>query len=130
MVYYFFACALIGVVLRFGTSVALSFDMALRLDSVLGLLFTLPVFALFVRRVHDQGRSGWWGLLPPLLLLLGIPRLIAELRGDFGAIIAERFTPIGLLSGAVSLAILILYFLPGSDGANRYGPDPRLEDVP
>jgi uncharacterized membrane protein YhaH (DUF805 family) len=129
LLYYFIACALIGAVFHFAMSMTVSFDMAVRLGNALSLLFMVPVFALFVRRLHDQGRSGWWGLLQPLMLLLSVPRLIAELRGDLAAIIAQRFTPIGILSGIVGLAILILYFLPGSDGANRYGPDPRLEDA-
>jgi uncharacterized membrane protein YhaH (DUF805 family) len=28
------------------------------------LTFFLPTIAVWVRRMHDTGRSGWWGLIP------------------------------------------------------------------
>ncbi len=30
---------------------------------IAGLLLFLPTFAVFVRRLHDTGRSGWWLLI-------------------------------------------------------------------
>ena len=68
------------------------------IPALVGGLFWLaslvPSLAVSVRRLHDQGRSGW------LMLLWLIP-----LFGWF--------------------ALLVLYCLPGTQGSNRYGPDPR-----
>src|SRR4051812_32984076 len=41
-------------------------------DRAIDLLLTLPWFALFARRLHDQGRSAWWVLLMPPLLALSL----------------------------------------------------------
>ena len=32
-------------------------------SGIAGLLLFLPTFAVFVRRLHDTGRSGWWLLI-------------------------------------------------------------------
>jgi uncharacterized membrane protein YhaH (DUF805 family) len=86
------------------------------------------MMALFVRRLHDQDRSGWWGLLLPVGFLLSVPELLAISTGDFHKIVAERNSPIGLLFDAVWLTVLVLCMLPGTEGANRFGADPRLEE--
>jgi uncharacterized membrane protein YhaH (DUF805 family) len=44
------------------------------------LLFFLPSLALFVRRLHDVGRSGWWFLL--VFTIIGIPVLLYWLVKD------------------------------------------------
>jgi len=128
VVYYWIACMLVGVVINFSAIFVIP-SAAFWLDSVLQLLFVIPLFALFVRRVHDQDRSGRWGLLLPLTVLMGVPRSLALARGDAEAIIANTGSPLAIASGLVVLAILILCLLPGTDGPNRYGPDPRLEDA-
>jgi uncharacterized membrane protein YhaH (DUF805 family) len=60
----------------------------------------LPVywllFVLFVKRLHDRGKSAWW------LLLLALPLL-----------------------GPMWLLVELL-FLPGTPGENRFGGDPLL----
>jgi uncharacterized membrane protein YhaH (DUF805 family) len=58
----------------------------------------LPDLAIYVRRLHDTDRSGWW------LLLFFIP-----------------------LIGAI---VLIVWFCTrGSQGYNRFGPDPLPAEV-
>ncbi|MEY2925806.1 MAG: hypothetical protein RL367_283 [Pseudomonadota bacterium] len=64
------------------------------------LVLFIPSLAVQVRRFHDQGMSGW-------LALLNIPYYIPYL---------------GLL---VRLAIVILMLLPGNNGPNQYGMDPK-----
>jgi uncharacterized membrane protein YhaH (DUF805 family) len=54
----------------------------------------VPCFAVCVRRMHDQDRSGWF------VLLWFVPVV-----GPFIA--------------------LVMTLLPGTDGDNRYGDDPR-----
>lgn len=61
----------------------------------------IPGIAVTVRRLHDRDMSGWWYL---------------------GVIVASFIPFIGILT---SLAFLVLMFLPGTDGPNRFGPDPK-----
>ncbi|WHO76167.1 DUF805 domain-containing protein [Rhizobium sp. BT03] len=60
----------------------------------------LPAIAVQVRRFHDRNISGWWYLA----LLIG------------------NFVPyIGLIA---VIAILVINVLPGTEGPNKFGPDP------
>jgi uncharacterized membrane protein YhaH (DUF805 family) len=60
----------------------------------------LPQLALQVRRFHDRNISGWWYLAMAI----------------FGCI-----PYIGLIS---SIAIFVITVLRGTEGPNRFGPDP------
>lgn len=73
-----------------------------------GLLFAvywlatiIPTVAVTVRRLHDRDMSGWWYL---------------------GVIVLSFIPLVGML---VSLAFLVIMFLPGTVGPNRFGPDPK-----
>lgn len=129
VIYYWIAAILIGVTVEFAVSMLVSFEASLVIGDALQLLIAIPTFALFVRRLHDQNRSGWWGLLLPLSILLAIPKFVTEFRGDPNALIAQKVSAASIASGIIGIAILILYLLPGTDGPNDYGPDPRLEEV-
>ena len=61
----------------------------------------VPNIAVNVRRLHDRDMSGWWYL---------------------GAFIAGMIPLVGWI---ISLAYLVLMFLPGTPGPNRFGPDPK-----
>jgi uncharacterized membrane protein YhaH (DUF805 family) len=50
-------------------------------------MLCIPSLALFVRRIHDAGKSGWFALVP--------------------------------------VYNIILLFIPGTSGPNRFGPDPK-----
>jgi len=65
------------------------------------LIVFIPSIAVTVRRLHDRDMSGWWYL---------------------GFIVAGMIPFIGLIA---SIALLVLMFLPGTPGANRFGPDPK-----
>jgi len=68
-------------------------------------LFALAVFipnlAVVVRRLHDRDMSGWW--------LLGY--VVASI--------------IPILNIIAAIAMLVLMFLPGTAGPNKFGPDPK-----
>jgi uncharacterized membrane protein YhaH (DUF805 family) len=65
---------------------------------VVSLLALWPGMAAFVKRLHDRNRSGWW--------------LLASL------------IPIG--GPFILIALLIeAWFLKGTEGENRFGPDPQ-----
>lgn len=66
-----------------------------------GLVTILPSIAVTVRRLHDRDMSGWWYL---------------------GVIIGSLIPLINIL---ISFGFLILMFLPGTPGPNRFGPDPK-----
>lgn len=66
-----------------------------------GLATFIPNIALNVRRLHDRDMSGWW--------LLGL---------FIGMVIP-------LLNIVAAIAYLVLMFLPGTVGPNRFGEDPK-----
>lgn len=104
-----------------------------------GLIFTLvaqlvlaiPIFAMFARRLHDQGLSAW-GLiiLPPVLAINTYEHLrfiLLEPRtGGLG--LPELPGWMNVVWFLLIVAYLIFLILPGMKGANSYGPDPRDED--
>lgn len=65
----------------------------------LGIL--VPSIAVNVRRLHDRDMSGWWYL---------------------GFIVLSNIPIVGIL---VAIAYLVLMFLPGTPGPNRFGEDPK-----
>ena len=69
------------------------------------LAIIIPGIALGVRRFHDLGQTGW------LVLAFTVAGLIPL---------------VGLLA---SLGNLIWFCFPGTNGPNKYGPDPRMGDV-
>jgi uncharacterized membrane protein YhaH (DUF805 family) len=104
------------------------------------LLWTWPWIPLLVRRLHDQGRGGWWALIPlsiaPLSALewftapdgratsisfhLGPLRLVRD--------IATTPWTISLMIVFITLVVanVLLFLWQPTRGANRFGPDPRL----
>jgi len=102
---------------------------------ILGLI--IPGLAVFVRRLHDTGRSGWWALFRLggyAFTIIGLTkadpgRAIASLGGLSTA--AVMALGIIWLMGAV--AVLIFLIMQGDAGANRFGPDPygpsQLEEI-
>lgn len=60
-----------------------------------------PTVAVTIRRLHDRNISGWWYL---------------------GFTVASMIPGVNLLA---MLAMFILMLLPGTQGANRFGEDPR-----
>src|SRR5207245_192055 len=90
VIYYWIATLLIGLVVGFTRVMFAPFQSMMWLDVLLQLVFVVPMFAVFVRRLHDQNRSGWWGLLLPAGLVLTIPQRLNEVRGDVGATLAQK----------------------------------------
>ena len=90
----------------------------------------LPSIGLLIRRLHDIDRTGWWAL--GSLPMYGL--MIAG-RSPFEAGTVLKTLPTGVniavaLSWIISsLAILIFVLTPGTEGANRYGPDPYGPDA-
>jgi uncharacterized membrane protein YhaH (DUF805 family) len=61
---------------------------------ILILIFLWPTLAIYAKRWHDRGKSGWWTLI-----------ILIPLIGPIWSLVE-------------------LGFLRGSEGPNQYGPDP------
>jgi uncharacterized membrane protein YhaH (DUF805 family) len=93
------------------------------------LLSLWPLLAVGSKRLHDRNKNGWWllvyWLLPFVLICGGLSIILFDdprtgRSGDFstGAILIFA-SLLPALWGIVELGIL-----PGTKGANLYGPDP------
>jgi uncharacterized membrane protein YhaH (DUF805 family) len=107
---------IVRVILSFGVSVIL-----------VCLLVFVPMivsgFAIGIKRLHDRDQSGWW-----ILLFYFGPAVASALahNSDSGA----SALLLSLVSLGISIwAIVVLGFLRGTRGPNRYGPDPLGADV-
>lgn len=79
------------------------------------LALILPMISVGARRLHDSNRSGWW------LLFFYIPNIAFVMaEGNPSATIAAAGA---FVVGAIML--LVLFLLPGTEGDNAYGPNPR-----
>ena len=92
--------------------------------------------AVQIKRLHDRDKSGWWVFLfgwQPIVPIVGEP--IISIGGDGGlAFPASHYVhlDLGAFGPLLALALLIvaiwafieLYCLPGTEGPNRFGPDP------
>jgi uncharacterized membrane protein YhaH (DUF805 family) len=105
------------------------------------ILWQWPFVPLFVRRLHDQDRSGWWASIMGLqilamLVLYSLPEDMNALHSIVSVSFADgprHFVPSTLMAWlwwgvllVTSIAVIIMNLLSGTMGANRYGDDPRL----
>lgn len=127
---YYLAVLLVGVVIGVPALFLVEFETRQIIDEAYGWITGFPFIALMVRRLHDQNRTGRWVLLPLavvayntafrlLALSLGIQEAF-ELRRAIG------YTDWLLMLIAMGTFAAIL--VEGDKGANRYGPNPRLDD--
>jgi len=86
----------------------------------------IPSIAVAVRRLHDTERSGWWILAPlagyVLMIIGGVMAAASPDAPGIGGIIAL----IGMVALiGLGITLLVFYFLEGTRGPNKYGPDPK-----
>ncbi|RIV86388.1 DUF805 domain-containing protein [Aurantiacibacter xanthus] len=112
MIVYAVVFALIGVTSGFSGFVTADPDNILAVYSAMfsgvgtlllvwALAVFIPSIAVTVRRLHDHDMSGWWYL---------------------GFTVLSMIPFIGVIA---SIAFLVILVLPGTQGANRFGPDPK-----
>lgn len=96
--------------------------------SLIWLALLCPTIALWVRRLHDTGRVGWW-------LLLLLPGAAITLRREYllwqnPFDSANAFLPGYIEVPVILLALPILFLLLRDDqgGPNAFGPNPRYPD--
>ena len=93
------------------------------LSGILFLCLAVPGLAVAVRRLHDSDRTGWWIALPVAPILFWMVALVGGFSGR---------VPFGLVLVAILVApliLLVLMCLPGTRGPNRFGPDPKAENL-
>lgn len=84
-------------------------------------IISAPIqFTFMIRRLHDMDRSGWWSLLSvPGMLSSAIKSL------DFFVWHVHPNYFIHLPPSLASLGLFVmLLFAPGTEGSNRFGPQP------
>jgi uncharacterized membrane protein YhaH (DUF805 family) len=91
----------------------------------LGLAWLWAHIAIYVKRLHDRDKSAWWLLVyyGPTLLLFALvaasPRAV-DIHSVAPLLVTLVFPSILFLLWA----FIELHFLRGSEGENRFGPDP------
>ncbi len=91
----------------------------------------IPSVAVTVRRLHDTNRSGWWALLPVLLIIGGIVMMIVTAGTETENTLAAGIFMNMILMLMVSLVVLFVFMLLDSTpGDNRYGPNPKNSPEP
>lgn len=76
-----------------------------------------------VKRLHDMNLSGWWVFAPALV---SVPFIVIS-----GFTSSSTLSILSLLGLALILliTIVVLYFIKGTEGENRFGSDPRERPV-
>lgn len=91
-------------------------------------LGALPQWTVTVRRLHDTNRSGWFILMPALVAVIAVAAIVAiSLMGNLGPLGLPLMLGIGALPIMAQLWFLVVLCLRGTEGANRFGPDPLTE---
>jgi uncharacterized membrane protein YhaH (DUF805 family) len=85
--------------------------------------------AVTAKRLHDRSRSGWWAVAIFIVNRLSYVYYALFFGLAFGVDISvARQLLLVMLAVALSLlqtwVIIELFFLIGTDGTNRFGPDP------
>jgi uncharacterized membrane protein YhaH (DUF805 family) len=91
------------------------------------LFFFWPNIAVSVKRFHDRGMSGWWVLWFLLILLAGLAFALMDAANAVATGAGGAGMMLGVLVVVVAglVQFVMLYLLPGQQGANAHGPDPR-----
>ena len=127
LIAYLFASLLVSVPVSFVTGLLLPHDQHRLIMNGLTVLLAVPLPALLVRRLHDSGRNGAWVWLAVLSFSIWLARTAISAAWGMNARLSfDGWT--WLIDWAViiaNLASVSLAMLPGSNGTNRFGADPR-----
>lgn len=82
------------------------------------LLFAWAYAAVSIKRLHDRNKGGWW--IIPFIVATGLYGHFGDWLGDSWAAAFVGFAVfIAFMWGLVEM-----YYLRGTQGPNRFGPDP------
>ena len=122
---------LIGLGLGFVEAVSASLVLSVT-SGLFHLATIIPYLAVATRRLHDTGRSGWWLVLWPVWLIVCFVALVwidsvSEEYTSASIVVVVFIAVMGIVG---FLSVIIFLLMPGQDGKNRYGPDPKDEAPP
>jgi uncharacterized membrane protein YhaH (DUF805 family) len=112
-------------VIGISASIQLSDDPASK-ASLFPQIVTIPMTFVFgwsyaaasIKRLHDRNKSGWW--MVPFIVATGVYGQFADrLGGSYAAAVLGFAVFVLFIWGLVEM-----YFLKGTNGPNRFGPDP------
>jgi uncharacterized membrane protein YhaH (DUF805 family) len=95
--------------------------------SIIALANMWIAFALSAKRLHDRGRTGWWLIWQLLILILAVILVVVAIavRQEQGALWYALAGAAGLAAFVISVWLFVqIGFLRGTQGPNRFGPDP------
>lgn len=124
---YILSAVLITLALSFAAALFAPYAVRAMVSDGLTVLLAIPIAALLVRRLHDQGRSGKLVWLAVFSFAVWLVRTIVSYTTamDFRIGLDRMIWPVDWLVILANLAAVILAILPGTPGTNQYGPDPR-----
>lgn len=95
------------------------------MTAIVGITILLLASAV-VRRLHDRGSSGWWGLLPIPFLVIGIfgMAMFGSLSTGFASqlILLLGLNNIAYFASGIVLVVMLAW--PSEPVENRFGPPP------
>lgn len=120
---------------------------AMPIIQLINLALLLPSLAVGVRRLHDINRSGWWLIMPVVVMIVGfilffivfgtsLFQVIGASDGGSTMTEAQGLEFAMKMFGSMALCILlpllvsqiimlVFYATDGTPGPNRFGPDPK-----
>ena len=127
-IFYFSILTLIFCSIIFSNSVEIYFKVFFALIVpimfVLCLLSISGQMAIVVRRFHDLDLSSWWLLLYTIIFVpLALTIKLAD-EEIIKMVPSIKYLILFLYYLSILSSIYILYFIKGSHGTNRYGPNP------
>ena len=105
-------------------------------SGLFGLATLIPGIAVTVRRLHDTNRSGWWvgAFIAAYVALIGftLSYIFYGAGGQGPNAGIGTFATMGVAGFAIlilGLVLLVFMCLNGTQGENRYGPDPKGDNL-
>lgn len=100
--------------------------------AAINIVSVLLLAGAVVRRLHDRGRSGLWGLIPLPFLAVSVANMpagvaIATGRADMTPL-ERAAASAGSLYWLALLVLIVLLVGDGTRGRNRFGSDPQERD--
>jgi uncharacterized membrane protein YhaH (DUF805 family) len=98
-------------------------DVAVKYAALTATLLQFPTYAVCAKRFHDRDKPGW------LALIVILPSYLASMHHRIGIADPDDPTPMFVLLNVAVIAaglwlLIDLGLLKGTQGPNRYGPDP------
>jgi len=98
------------------------------IETVVGLLLFIPLYSVFVRRLHDVGLPGYWAFVYYAIGFVSGPTV-----GEMMKVVEAGETAVAtgsmMLVAVVNLAAFVgfLFFMvrDSDKGPNEYGPSPK-----